>query len=67
MVLMLACLVAPVLAQEKADAGPTNEKARKDTKKDWSICTSEGPRRLSEASKRRTSRTMGIARPASKK
>ncbi len=29
MVLMLACLVAPVLAQEKADEGPTNEKAQK--------------------------------------
>jgi thiol-disulfide isomerase/thioredoxin len=29
MVLVLACIVAPLLAQEKTDEGPTNEKAQK--------------------------------------
>jgi thiol-disulfide isomerase/thioredoxin len=29
MILMLACIVAPVRAQEKTDAGPTSEKAQK--------------------------------------
>lgn len=29
MALVLACFVAPVLAQDKTDDGPTNEKAQK--------------------------------------
>ena len=30
---VLACVVAPLLAQEKTDDGPTNEKAQKTYKK----------------------------------
>jgi hypothetical protein len=61
MVLVLACLMAPVLAQEKTNEGPTNEKAQK-TYKEALVYLDKGAANWpSTTSRKPTSRTAGIA------
>ena len=60
MVLMLACIVAPLSAQEKTDEGPTNEKAQKTYKEGLDYLHQRMTGAALRASRKRTSRTAGI-------